>query len=138
MTRLRQIVSAFATASVMATALVATAAPAYAQSGPCSNSYRPVTEFNRCTSTSPNGAWRSLGCWLGTSGGVNYDATAGPYNVIAAINACDTRVWLHQYIGWVVRGGWSYCIRPGAFDVGIPGSFQHPMNIYVSSNLAPC
>jgi hypothetical protein len=91
--------------------------------------------FQRCTSTSPNGVWRGLACTIGE----NYNGTNGPFNVIAAINYCDYRVWLHQYAwpDWQ-NGGWTYCVAPHESDYVIPSWAMHPLNIYVSTNTAFC
>jgi hypothetical protein len=98
----------------------------------CSSPPNSGEEFDRCTGAT----------WAGTScqQNLNYNGAHGPFNVLAAHNGCFVRVWLHQdaWNGHNWGSGWSYCIPGGAFDIAIPSSFQHPLNIYVSSNSSSC
>jgi hypothetical protein len=130
----RQVAVVVAVAGVLASAFAVTiATPASAQQAPCENSAIGFGQFFRCTSTSPNGAWKGLAC----AAGVNYNGTDGPFNVIAAVNDCTTRVWLHQDEDWQA-GGWSYCVAPSEGDYDIPSWAMHPMNIYISLNQSYC
>ena len=63
--------------------------------------------------------------------------------MLAADNDCVTRVWLHQdaWNGSNWGSGWTYCISPGAgigTPLNVPAQYQHPLNIYISENSAPC
>lgn len=104
---------------------------------PCSHSTPANTfEFFRCTTTSPTGPLVAGLCIIGQ----NYNVSNAPFNVYAAKNYCAARVWLHQQTNWS-QGGWSYCIDPPEMQdpyQQIPPQFQHPDNIYISSNDTPC
>ncbi len=88
-------------------------------------------EFQRCTGTQ----WVPQNCNRNS----NSNGTNGPYNVIAAANGCNVRVWLHQdaWNGSNWGNGWSFCVAPFAGEF-VPAQFQHPLNIFVSSNTAAC
>ena len=135
MTRLRNAVLAGVGACLLASAFtLAVAAPASARSAPCINSQLgPYGQFYRCTSTSPNGAWRGTPC----TPGANYNATSGPFNVYVGQNQCTVRVWLHEFTNWEGGNGWAYCISPNT-GVLVPGSAVNPNNIYVSTNRSAC
>jgi hypothetical protein len=115
-------------------AAVSTAAYASAPSIPslCYNPPNSGEEFDRCTGTT----WAGTGCEQNE----NYNGTNGPFNVLAAHNGCFVRVWLHQddWNGSNWGNGWTYCIAPGAYDTIVPSAYQHPLNIYVSSNSSSC
>lgn len=137
MARFRLIASAIAIACVTAATFTAVhATPASAELSPCANTNFVSGQFNRCTSTSPNGTWVGVPCTLNH----NYNANSGWFNVIAAINKCNVRVWLHEYIyaNGGYNHGWSYCIAPVESDYGIPAWAMSPENIYVSSNVNSC
>ncbi len=70
----------------------------------------------------------------------NYNAVSGWFNVIAAINYCNVRVWLHEYIyaNGGYNNGWTYCISPRESDYGIPAWATDPENINVTSNVNDC
>jgi len=135
MTRLRNAALAGVGACLLASAFtLAVAAPASARSAPCINSQLgPYGQFYRCTSTSPNGAWRGTPCMAGA----NYNATNGPFNVYVGQNQCTVRVWLHQFTNWEGNNGWAYCISPNT-GVLIPSWAVNPNNIYVSTNRSAC
>jgi hypothetical protein len=88
-------------------------------------------QFQRCTGA----GWVPMSC----AQNKNYNGGNGPWNVVAAANGCTTRVWLHQddWNGVDWGTGWSLCISRGAGE-SIPVQFQHPLNIYVSTNRALC
>ena len=132
--RVRPTAILIATTGVMAAAFAAAiASPAYAQAPPCFNTPPPTGGFARCTSSSPDGVWRSLPCVANA----NYDGTSGPFNIYIANNACGDRVWLHQNANWQTAGGWAVCVSPDVTQL-IGTDRLHPMNIYVSNNPARC
>jgi hypothetical protein len=91
-------------------------------------------QFDRCISGSPTGTWLGLDC----ASNVNVDANGNsPFNVFSADNNCDVRVWLHQFKNWT-NNGWSFCISPGESIFAINTPTRNPLNIYFSSNTAPC
>jgi hypothetical protein len=98
----------------------------------CNNPPNSGEEFDRCTGSA----------WLGTScaQNQNYNGTNGPFNVLAAHNGCFVRVWLHQdpWNGSNWGNGWTHCIAGGTYDQIVPSQYQHPLNIYVSSNSSSC
>jgi hypothetical protein len=121
-----------ASATVTHTSAAATTS-ATAADPPCSHSTPADTsEFFRCTTTSQSGPLVAGLCTIGQ----NYNVNNAPFNVYASWNYCSARVWLHQQTNWS-QGGWSYCIDPvdlmGPYSQ-IPPQFQHPDNIYISSN----
>ena len=94
-----------------------------------------------CTSPPNNGVFDycNHSSWVGIacSTNVNHNGTNGVFNVYYVQNGCFMRVWLHEYADWSA-GGWSYCISPQAYDTAVPAAYQHPLNIYVSSNPDAC
>jgi hypothetical protein len=116
-------------------AIAASAVPAAESSSGCPGGIDPTQElFWYCNNIS----WRPLACTLSH----NYDAALGTtWNVYEAANLCLDRVWLHQYYRWQTVPGWTYCINPNQNPFGsqsIPVQFQHPLNIFISSNNASC
>lgn len=103
---------------------------------PC-GSNTPINniQFFRCTTNTQTGSLVAGDCNIGQ----NYNVNNAPFNVYAAYNYCFVRVWLHQATNWQ-QGGWAYCINPK--DLGpyqeTPAQFQHPDNIYISSNEDGC
>ena len=151
MKRFRVIATAIAAACLMGSAVaaapVASASTApYAisagtaradASGPCLKALPPNGAWYRCTTTSYSGGWVRALC----NPGQNYNATNGPFNVYAALNACGYRVWLHQYTDWQ-NHGWSLCTSPETNGVAnyyqVSSGYEHPMNIYISSTQSAC
>lgn len=129
---------AFAVPAASAAAAPRSRVPAAAAT-PCSNTSFQNDGFNRCTSNSPSGSWSGLTCAMNTNVNANGNS---PFNVYAAGNGCPVRVWLHQNKDWATAGGWTFCISPvnftGSFWATIPTQYQHPLNIYFSSNQAGC
>jgi hypothetical protein len=104
---------------------------------PCISSAPANThEFFRCTADSQTGPLVAGAC----NTGQNYNVSNAPFNVYSAYNYCGWRVWLHQQTNWS-QGGWAYCINPpdvfGAYQQ-VPEQFQHPDNIYITSNIDAC
>jgi hypothetical protein len=148
--RLRRTAVVFATAICMGAALTAAmTAPASARSvlTPAQAAARPAStnqdcydgngigqagQFYRCTGTSPSSQWVGSSCAAG-----NYNAGT-QFNVYIAFNTCDTRVWLHEYPypEWE-SSGWTVCATIGVSD-DIDPQYQHPENIYVSTNYSQC
>ena len=106
----------------------------------------PTPSARTCSAVPPAGIsfWRCNGAaWVPTSCAVGeYNATAGPFNVLEASNKCGDRVWLHQYAyPKDAKSGWAYCISPGPAGAAVqrvPANYQHPLNIQVSSNPNKC
>jgi hypothetical protein len=98
---------------------------------PCGAFQFNFAEFNRCTGRT----WAGALCQVNA----NYNGSNGPFNVLAAASDCGTRVWLHQdaWNGSNWGSGWSFCISPGVGE-NVPSQFQHPLNIFISNNLANC
>jgi hypothetical protein len=143
--RLRRTAVAIAAATCMGAAFTAAmTAPASARSEPTSarsastedcsdgNGIGSAGLFYRCTGTSPASEWVGSSCSEG-----NYNAGT-EYNVYIAFNTCDTRVWLHQYpYPEDENSGWTFCATIGVSDQ-VPAEYQHPKNIFVSSNYSQC
>ena len=103
---------------------------------PCGSSTPPNhIQFFRCTTNSQAGSLVAGDCNIGQ----NYNVNNASFNVYAAYNYCPVRVWLHQATNWS-HSGWSYCINPE--DLGpyqeTSAQYQHPDNIYISSNESGC
>ena len=136
------IITAFAVPATPASATVThTSAAAITSASavvvPCGSSTPPNhIQFFRCTTNSQTGSLVAGDCNIGQ----NYNVNNAPFNVYAAYNYCLVRVWLHQQTNWS-QGGWSYCINPpdvfGPYQQ-TPPQFQHPDNIYISSNESAC
>jgi hypothetical protein len=132
------IIAVAAFAALPATASATTASPAAATASTTTaatafSCYPPPnvgSQFEYC-----NGSrWvDSMPCYANT----NYNGTNGTFNVYHARNGCFWRVWLHQYTDWW-NHGWAYCISPSAYYVTPPSAYQHPYNIYISSNPSSC
>jgi serine/threonine protein kinase, bacterial len=103
----------------------------------------PTPSAHTCSASPPAGIsfWRCNGtAWVPTSCAVGeYNAAAGPFNVLEASNKCTDRVWLHQdKYPQDAKSGWAYCISPGAPVEKLPALYSHPLNIQVSSNPSKC
>jgi serine/threonine-protein kinase len=106
----------------------------------------PTPSARTCSAIPPAGIsfWRCNGtAWVPTSCAVGeYNAAAGPFNVLEASNKCGDRVWLHQdKYPQDTKSGWAYCISPdpaGAAVQKLPALYSHPLNIQVSSNPNKC
>lgn len=124
--------AAAATTQAAAPAVSGLASAAAAPASVCSVAPNPGEEFDRCTGTQ----WAATSCVQNR----NYNVGNGPFNVLAAHNGCFVRVWLHQLVwnGSDWGNGWTKCISGGAENQSIDPQFQHPDNIYVSTNSSPC
>lgn len=88
----------------------------------------------------------SYACTTDSHGNVNnvYSCTAAQHNApslptATIVNGCSARIWLHElpYPDYVTGGGYTYCVSPMA-AVSIPGAYQAPKNIQVTTNQSPC
>jgi hypothetical protein len=105
-----------------------------AASGDCTDGVgiNSSAQFWRCTGTSPSSPWVASSCNPGEYNAITY------YNLYGAINACGTRVWIHEYTYPTdTTSGWSWCYGPGVSE-DLGPTYAHPENIMVSDNSAAC
>lgn len=88
----------------------------------------PASAVNSFKAIYTNGGFNNYAC----NYGANYYSQ---YEMKAANNNCNVRVWLHQKFNPI--GGWAYCISPTT-NVNIPATYVNARDVQITSNHSRC